>query len=193
MFNCRRLSPFLVVLEADYSEQCNTEIHQLFEILAGIVVVSVAFGIPLGFAWVLITKSRASNAPEVRKMAAAVSDALNVTHTEAADVIHEMLLGKDYGFLLKAFRSNCFIWEIFDMIRKLILVGILVLVDRGSVAQVVCAACLSFLFTILHFNTWPYKLLVENRLNTLLAIWTPETFSGAGCILSTGKSLWLIF
>ena len=40
------------------------------------------------------------------------------------------------------------------MLRKLILIGLLVLVDRGSVAQIVVAIWISFVFFALHVKTW---------------------------------------
>ena len=42
------------------------------------------------------------------------------------------------------------------MLRKLTLVGLVLLVGRGSVAQVVTATLLSFAFFALHIATMPY-------------------------------------
>jgi hypothetical protein len=39
---------------------------------------------------------------------------------------------------------------------------VLVLADRGSVLQVVVAACLSLGFIVLHQSLWPYKLSADN-------------------------------
>ena len=41
-------------------------------------------------------------------------------------------------------------------------VGVLVIADRGSVLQVVVAACLSLGFIVLHQSLWPYKLSADN-------------------------------
>ena len=44
------------------------------------------------------------------------------------------------------------------MFRKLALVGLVLLVGRGSVAQLSAAIVLSFGFFALQMYTWPYKL-----------------------------------
>ena len=44
------------------------------------------------------------------------------------------------------------------MFRKLALVGLVLLVGRGSVAQLSAAVVLSFGFFALQMYTWPYKL-----------------------------------
>eukprot|EP01045_Picozoa_sp_COSAG04_P015204 COSAG04_NODE_1186_length_7862_cov_2.600541_2_plen_97_part_00 len=44
------------------------------------------------------------------------------------------------------------------MFRKLALVGLVLLVGRGSVAQLSAAVILSFGFFALQMYTWPYKL-----------------------------------
>ena len=51
-----------------------------------------------------------------------------------------------------------------DMLRKLILVGLVLLVGRGSVAQLCAAMILSFAFFSLHMKTWPYKIEQDNIL-----------------------------
>jgi hypothetical protein len=56
------------------------------------------------------------------------------------------------------------------MIRKLLLVGVLVVVGRGSVAQIVCAAGFSLLFIMLHFKLWPYKLSADNVFKAMVEV-----------------------
>eukprot|EP01052_Picozoa_sp_SAG31_P003128 SAG31_NODE_117_length_24022_cov_6.878067_12_plen_311_part_00 len=50
------------------------------------------------------------------------------------------------------------------MLRKLIIIGLLVLVDRGSILQIYVAICISFVFFALHVKTWPYKASEDNWL-----------------------------
>ena len=55
-------------------------------------------------------------------------------------------------------RPRYFYWEGVDMVRKLTLVGLLVVVGRGTVAQLfvaVCISCLSLLLLQVHLA--PYK------------------------------------
>lgn len=48
------------------------------------------------------------------------------------------------------------------MLRKLCLVGLVLCVGRGTVAQLSVAIVLSFAFFALHMYTWPYKILQDN-------------------------------
>lgn len=50
------------------------------------------------------------------------------------------------------------------MLRKLALVGLVLMVGRGSVAQLSCAITLSFGFFALQMYTWPYKIVQDNVL-----------------------------
>ena len=49
-------------------------------------------------------------------------------------------------------------------------VGVLVIADRGSVLQVVVAACLSLGFIVLHQSLWPYKLSADNLFKAAVEI-----------------------
>jgi hypothetical protein len=52
------------------------------------------------------------------------------------------------------------------MMRKLALVGLVVLVGRGSVAQIAAGSVLSFGFLALHIKFWPLKCVEDNVLRT---------------------------
>jgi len=48
--------------------------------------------------------------------------------------------------------------------RKLALIGIVLVVGRGTIAQLAVAIMLSFGFFALQMKTWPYKLEADNLL-----------------------------
>jgi hypothetical protein len=50
------------------------------------------------------------------------------------------------------------------MLRKLALVGLVILVGRGSVAQIAAGTLLSFGFFALHVKVWPLKNTEDNML-----------------------------
>eukprot|EP01052_Picozoa_sp_SAG31_P008867 SAG31_NODE_455_length_15433_cov_4.248728_2_plen_481_part_00 len=52
------------------------------------------------------------------------------------------------------------------MLRKLVLVGFMVLVKRGSATQCALACVLSFMFFAAHVKAWPYKMQADNILKT---------------------------
>ena len=59
---------------------------------------------------------------------------------------------------------TCRYWEIVELLRKLILAGLIGVAARGSVLQTVVATAISFLFFALAFRSLPYK---SSRLNTV--------------------------
>eukprot|EP01052_Picozoa_sp_SAG31_P008046 SAG31_NODE_396_length_16264_cov_17.206496_16_plen_964_part_00 len=178
-FDCRQLSNDLVVLRTDYRIHCKeypefTYPPAYFRCVAvsAMVVVFFVFGVPLYAAAKLRTKSKALRAAAISpQVAAIVSGKLSLHSTaHAAELMHELEFGLDYGFLLSAFRPSCYFWEIFEMLRKLILIGAMVVCAPGSVFQIWVAAMLSVLFLATHFKVWPYKLAVDNILKATVEV-----------------------
>ena len=65
-----------------------------------------------------------------------------------------------------------------DMLRKLTLVGLVVLAGRGSVAQNMCSSIVSFFFFALHIKMWPMKMTEDNILRATCefhVFWTITT------------------
>jgi hypothetical protein len=71
-----------------------------------------------------------------------------------------------YVSLTEAYKPDCWsvYWEAVDMLRKLTLVGLVVLAGRGSVAQNMCSSIFSFFFFALHVKMWPMKMVEDNIL-----------------------------
>ena len=58
-------------------------------------------------------------------------------------------------------------WEALDMLRKLALVGLVLVVGRGSIAQLNCALLLSFGFFSLQCTVRPYKIAEDNAFRAI--------------------------
>ena len=58
----------------------------------------------------------------------------------------------------------------FDMLRKLCLVGFMVVTVPGSCFQIWVAAMLSVFFVAAHFYSWPYKLRADNILKAVVEV-----------------------
>eukprot|EP01043_Picozoa_sp_COSAG02_P072295 COSAG02_NODE_13563_length_1378_cov_31.838155_1_plen_451_part_01 len=71
-------------------------------------------------------------------------------------------LGRSFSFLLDAYRFDRYYYEVIDILRKLLLVGLVLVVKRGTVAQNVVALLLSFAFFSLLAAARPYKLHADN-------------------------------
>jgi Ca2+-binding EF-hand superfamily protein len=60
------------------------------------------------------------------------------------------------GFLLNAYQVSCWYWEIVEMVRKLLLTGILVVAYDGSPSHLAGSLLTVFLFLVLHLQVDPY-------------------------------------
>ena len=133
--------------------------------LSYFVVILFACGLPLAFGFILLRKAsvyqrdtEGSNAALAKK----VAEDLKVDEKQAAFVIRDITIGEDYSFLMDAYVPAYLYWEALDMLRKLALVGLVLMVGRGSVAQLNAALCLSFGFFALQVRVCPYKIQEDN-------------------------------
>ena len=131
-----------------------------------VVIAFFAFGVPMIFSVVLMKsarKYRREGSQHNTEVAARLAAEFNVDQTVADFVLRDVTtMGESFSFLLDAFTFQCYYWETLDMLRKLLLVGLVLLVKRGSVAQNVVALVLSLAFFALQISTKPYKLQQDN-------------------------------
>ena len=78
-------------------------------------------------AWQMVARMReyssGSKRGSGRFVARRVADELKVADVVAADAIRDVETGREYSFLVNAYKPRYFYWEGYDMIRKLMLVG----------------------------------------------------------------------
>ena len=106
MFNCRYLDAEHWVLRMDYSVDCNDEKHVFYRIVAGVMMFAFAFGIPIGMGILMVRRMReySSTGGTDRFMARRVADELKITDVEAADAIRDVTTGREYSFLVNAYK-----------------------------------------------------------------------------------------
>ena len=172
MFNCRPLDSEHRVLRTDYSVDCNDEKHLFYQIGAGVMMVAFAFGIPVGMGILMVRRMRdySSTGGTDRFMARRVADELKITDVEAADAIRDVTTGREYSFLVNAYKPRYYHWEGVDMVRKLLLVGVLAVAGRGSVSQLFVAAIVSCVSLVLQVYLSPYKHREDNVFKTVVEI-----------------------
>ena len=83
---------------------------------------------------------------------------------EVQETLIDIALGTRYGALISGFKPGYLFWECLDMMRKLVVVGMLTTVERGSTTQVVAGIVFSFLFFAAHVRTLPYRHMEDNIL-----------------------------
>lgn len=154
------------VLEADDRLQCDSSEVASLQLFSLVVIVVFAFGVPVGSSVLLIRNAHEYaqidtelNAQIARRLA----DEFQVDESVADFILRDVsAMGQTFSFIMDAYSFRHYYWESLDLVRKLLLVGLVLLLGRGSVAQIIVALMLSFGFFALHMRTWPYKLYPDN-------------------------------
>ena len=168
MLNCRDLGTQRVV-STDYSIDCDDATHKFYEYIAFLMILLFSFGIPLSMMVIMtrtqIQRRKDFSTPEWNYIAR--RGATQLAHdkvNEIKDTMIDISLGTLYGSLVNAYRPGHFRWECFDMIRKLLLVGMLTLVQQGSVLQICVGITTSFVFFAAHIRSLPFRHIEDNVL-----------------------------
>ena len=157
-FICRRMRPDVSLLDADDGVFCEDPSHRALQAASGTVIALVAVGLPLLMGYILLKAARVyqrDSAQPNKETAGRMATELGVEVKTAEYVIRDVTIGRSYSFLMDAYVPDYLYWESLDMIRKLALVGLVLMVGRGSVAQLSAAIMLSFGFFALQMFTWP--------------------------------------
>ena len=145
IYACRQLSATESWLEVDYGVSCTNGTHSFYASVAAILVLLVTLGLPLIGIIALVVATR-------RNRAAFDAD----SGASFAEYNHARLL-RHYGLLIRVYRGEIIFYECIDWLRKMLLGGLLLLLHRGSIAQVFCGSCVSFGFFALHVHMKPYR------------------------------------
>jgi hypothetical protein len=78
------------------------------------------------------------------------------------DQIHDSINKMKYGFLFGDYHANWYMWEIFDLMRKLSMSGLLIFFHRGSVLQLIVGICIALICVEMHVRIMPYIYPVAN-------------------------------
>ena len=103
-------------------------------------------------------------------MARRVADELKIDDKQAAEAIRDVSTGREYSFLVNSYKPRYYYWEGVDMVRKLLLVGMLVIAGRGSAAQLFLAVLVSCLSLSLQLVLQPYKHWEDNVFKVLVEV-----------------------
>jgi hypothetical protein len=106
IFNCRPLDSNHHVLRMHYEVDCNDPGHTAYLVVAAIMIVLFSFGIPIGISVLMISRMNeyGSRDDADRFMARRAADELKVTDVEAADAIRDVTTGREYSFLVNAYK-----------------------------------------------------------------------------------------
>eukprot|EP01046_Picozoa_sp_COSAG06_P030543 COSAG06_NODE_2908_length_6105_cov_9.949384_2_plen_1038_part_00 len=150
IFLCRRLGPHISpgsILHADYNIDCATTV--LSRWIIGLALATMwAIGVPVMLLW-LMSRVR-------EQLRSNDEDAVNM-----------------FKFLVADYKAEFYYWEVVELGRKLMLSGVISLLGRGSIAQVVAATMMSFIFFAINLKVAPYK---SHSLNVIKAISEVQLF-----------------
>ena len=194
--DCRAVSPSVYVLVDDDRIICpsGSFLHKLggnLHTLSVAVLFLVGFGLPVGFgaliAWKaqhakvdehdvnrLLTSGRSgTTAALVREYSDSDKTATQLADQDRRDAeatIRQVRALGSFNFLTNAYRPTLPFWETIDLLRKFCLVGLVVLVGRGSEAQIAFGNAMSFGFFAAHMKFWPMKTDPDNYLRMMCEI-----------------------
>ena len=158
-FNCRQLGASYSVLEADYRVTCtdpssDDTIYSSYRVAAWVLLALIPVGIPL----TLLALLMGSGVKQWSRVYSTADSHEGGLQRRVDSDAHQCVTGAQerYSFLLDDFRPGCWWFEPVDMLRKLLLSGLLQFVDRGTALQCFCGCCLAFLSLGLQLHVAPY-------------------------------------
>jgi len=81
--------------------------------------------------------------------------------------ISDSINQKKYGFLFADYVQMYFLWEVIDLFRKLLLSGLMIFFQPGSVGQLLAGMIIALIFLELQLRLMPYNDLLANAVQTV--------------------------
>jgi hypothetical protein len=142
-FNCREIDGRWFHRE-DYSIDCKSNEHLFAEKFAYAAIALVSLGLPVMY-MALLYPHRAMLWTGVKATESDVS-------------------ARNIRFLYSDFQGDFFFWELIDVLRKLIVCGFVVFLEKGSIFRPAVGMMVLLAYTTLVIKLKPYKAAVDNHL-----------------------------
>ena len=125
-------------LKVDYSIDCASAEHKMYELYAQVCVIIYPLGIPLFYVW-LLHRARKKLDPGQKHMEGryGMEKGMKRAIEERERFEEEQLEIRSLAFLYDSYEPKYYWFEVVETLRKLMLSGGLVLLDPGSVSQVI--------------------------------------------------------
>jgi len=170
IFACRTLDGDVSLLRSDYRVSCTDSEHSVFTTVAAVVIAVFAIGAPFAMIARMVRRMSESDNESARFVSRRVADELKIDDKVATDAIRDVQTGREASFLVNAYKSRYFYWEGVDMVRKLLLVGMLLVVGRGTAAQLFLGILISCTSLVAQFQLQPYKHREDNIFKILVEV-----------------------
>lgn len=154
--SCQTLAEGEIWHMDDFSIDCDSSTHVAMMIVAGICIVLYPIGIPVVFLFLLRRDEQAGKQKELQRYQAAGSR----QETDERG-------SSSFDFLKKDYKPEFYFFEAVNLMEKLIISGLLVFVDQGSIFQCFAGSCIAFAFFAIQVTTWPYTEKADNLLKAV--------------------------
>jgi hypothetical protein len=157
-------------LIADVAVECHTSEHANIRSVAWVALVVYAFGLVVFDGSLLFSARKAIAAGQPTRISKAIGFLYREYEPWCYWCARHGLTGHLHrgclpiSRLLTACTLLCARWELMEMMRRLCLVGIFVLVQRGSFMQLIVGCAFCALYLLLQMQAAPYKEVAENYL-----------------------------
>ena len=119
-FICQSVGPNESLLEADDGVTCESAQHQSLQVASLFVILVVSLGLPIAFGILLVRSARtyerdfrSKNSVIAKHMSAELFGDNDGTQVSVAEwVIRDITVGRDYCFLMDAFKPEYLYWEV---------------------------------------------------------------------------------
>eukprot|EP01049_Picozoa_sp_SAG25_P008870 SAG25_NODE_833_length_5146_cov_2.847434_1_plen_1031_part_00 len=154
VFGCRRLSDTLAVQDQDYSVHCYEGATWIIvAILCCLGIVCFSFGVPVVMGLFMRHRMR-----QMMEKASSGSISKIQAHCD---------FGREFAYMCGEYTPAAYYAESIDLVRKLMLGGVLAVVKPGTVVQCFYSVIMSFIFIVIHCRIWPYHSLKLNIIKLL--------------------------
>ena len=169
MLNCRDLGPTTSRLVENYTIDCDADSQHTARMISVLFIGLFSFGVPIGLLCFLRLRSVARRKEFDNDAERFVSSKMLMVlqHDKREDVVNciiDVELDEQYGTFVSCYKPSHFWYEPVECLRKMVVVGILAVVDKGSAAQVCAGIVISFGFFALHVKTLPFRYWEDNVL-----------------------------
>jgi hypothetical protein len=163
IFRCQTLATGERWHEEDFSIDCDSTAHTVIVVVDMFCILIYPVGIPVVFLVLLWRDERSRNlkAPETVEQAAITTNEDEVVAMVAPAAANA---SSSYDFLRQDYTPKYYYYEIVVLSEKLLLTGLLIFVDQGSVFQAFVGGCVAFVFFAVQVKCEPFVNPIDNLL-----------------------------
>ena len=158
------------MLDKDYSVECSGTQWWVLAVLSALGILVISIGFPVGmFVWCVRQPAIVFIQPYrtfvvVGRMHRYWNKKMReVRRGEKSRVVAQRDFRRKFGYMSGDFRAEAYYAESVDLIRKLMMAGLLSLIRPGTVYQSFCSVVISLFFVGVHIKIWPVRATVDHR------------------------------